>query len=157
MAGGGWAPYTSAPRRIRILRPDFPVPNSAPVPRPVRAAALLTALYGVMVLANALVLQTAGGWAAAGEFPRALVRLAGCGLIAYGLMRGLRWAWWVGVVFGGFWALMGAGALLVLGRMGAWHTLPLPGFSAAFLVASVLVIGAALALLLQPASRDAFR
>ncbi|HEX6042334.1 hypothetical protein [Longimicrobium sp.] len=133
------------------------MPSPSAIPRSVRTAAMLFALYGVMVLANALVLQTAGGWADAGEFPRALLRLFGCGAIAYGLMRGVRWAWWVGVVFAGFWSVMGAGALLVIARMGAWDTLPMPGFSAAFLVCSVLVVGAAFALLLQPASRDAFR
>jgi hypothetical protein len=129
----------------------------AAVPRPVRTAALLFAVYGVLVLVNALVLQMSGDWADAGEFPGALLRLAGCFAIAYGLTRGMRWAWWMGVVFAGFWTLMGAGALLVIARLSAWGTLPMPGVSAAFLVASLLVVGPAFALLMQPASRDAFR
>lgn len=129
----------------------------AAVPKPVRTAALLFAVYGVMVLVNALILQTAGGWSDAGEFPRALLRLAGCFAIAWGLARGLRWAWWMGVIFAGFWSLMGAGALLVIARLSAWGTLPMPGVSAVFLIASLLVVGLAFALLMQPASRDAFR
>ncbi|HYW12754.1 MAG TPA: hypothetical protein VE871_12390 [Longimicrobium sp.] len=133
------------------------MPISTTIPRSVRIAALLFIVYGVMVLGNALVLQTAGGWAEAREFPRALLRLAGCAVIAWGLLRGDRWAWWMGMIFAGFWAALGGVALLVIARMGAWDELPLPGFSAAFLAASLLVTSAALALLLQPASREAFR
>jgi hypothetical protein len=133
------------------------MPVSTVVPRPVRIAALLFVVYGVMVVGNALLLQTAGGWAQAREFPRALLRLAGCAVIAWGLLRGVRWAWWTGVIFAGFWAVLGGGALLVIARVGAWDQLPMPGFSGPFLVAAMLVTAAALALLLQPASRDAFR
>ncbi|HST61459.1 MAG TPA: hypothetical protein VLK84_22325 [Longimicrobium sp.] len=132
------------------------MPTTPAVPRPVRIAALLFIVYGVMVLGNALVLQTAGGWADAGEFPRALLRLAGCAVIAWGLLRGDRWAWWMGVIFAGLWAALGGVALLVIARLGAWEKMPLGGFSAPFLVLSLLMTGAALALLLQPASRDAF-
>lgn len=133
------------------------MPISTVVPRPVRIAALLFVVYGVMVVGNALILQTAGGWAEAREFPRALLRLAGCAVIAWGLLRGDRWAWWMGMIFAGFWSVLGAGALLVIARVGAWDQLPMPGFSGPFLVAALLVTGAALALLLQPASRDAFK
>ncbi len=131
------------------------MPISTTIPRPVRIAALLFIVYGVLVLGNALVLQAAGGWADAREFPRALLRLAGCAVIAWGLLRGERWAWWMGVIFAGLWASLGGVALLVIARMGAWDRLPLSGFSAPFLVLSLLITGAALALLLQPASRDA--
>ena len=132
------------------------MPNTYAVPRPVRIAALLFVVYVVMVLGNALVLQSAGGWADAREFPRALLRLAGCAVIAWGLLRGHRWGWWMGVIFAGLWAALGGVALLVIARLGAWDKLPLSGFSALFLVLSLLITGAALALLLQPASRDAF-
>lgn len=135
------------------------MPISTTIPRSVRIAALLFIVYGVMVLGNALVLQTAGGWAEAREFPRALLRLAGCSVIAWGLLRGDRWAWWMGVVFAGFWAALGGVALLVIARMGAWDQLPLPGFSAPFLVAALLVTGAALASFSNPraATRSADR
>jgi hypothetical protein len=131
--------------------------HTSPMPRQVRTAALLLVAYGVMVVAHALILQQAGGWAEAREFPRALLRLFGCGLIAFGLMRGLRWAWWVGVIAAGFWSLMGGGALLIFARTGAWDQLPMPAVTGPVLFVGVLLVAGALALLLQPGSRDAFR
>jgi hypothetical protein len=157
-SAGSLSPPVASARGLRFSNSPIrrPMPNPTAVSRPVRIAALLFVVYGVMVLVNALVLQTAGGWADAREFPRALLRLAGCAVIAWGLLRGDRWAWWTGVIFAGLWAALGGVALLLVARMGAWDNLPLSGFSAPFLVLSLLITGAALALLLQPASRDAF-
>jgi hypothetical protein len=126
------------------------------VPRSVRIAALLFVAYGVMVLVNALLLQSTAGWENARDFPRALVRLAGCGVIAYALLQRLRWGWWVAVVLGGLWAVTGAAAVLMLTRAGAWDQAA-PGSTPVFLVGMAVILGAAVALLLQRASRDAFR
>lgn len=124
------------------------------VPRPVRTAALLFALYGVLVVGNAFVLQSSGEWAEAREFPRALLRLAGCAAVAYGLMKMQRWAWWAAVVLGSLWAVMSGVALLLLAQAGLERV---PGSTPLFLVVVVVVMGAAVALLRQPASRAAFR
>lgn len=133
------------------------MPSYAPeLPKPVRIAALLFAVYGAMVIANAFVLQSSAEWSGANEFPRALLRLAGCGLIAYALLHRLRWGWWIAVVLGGLWALMGAAAVLMITRAGAWERMG-PASTPVFLVGMIAILGAAVALLLQPASRDAFR
>ncbi|HEX2211730.1 MAG TPA: hypothetical protein VHG93_28845 [Longimicrobium sp.] len=126
------------------------------LPQPVRLAALLVVAYGVMVVANALVLQSSAGWQGANEFPRALLRLAGCGLIAYGLMQARSWAWWVAVVLGALWALMGAAAVVMLSAADAWERTG-SGAAPVFMVGMVLILGAAVGLLLRPASREAFR
>lgn len=128
----------------------------AGVPRSVRIAALLFALYGVLVVVNAFVLQNTAGWAETRDFPRALLRLAGCGLIAYGLMQGRRWAWWAALILGGLWAVTGAVAMLMLASSGSLDQMPAPS-TPAFIVLFTLMLGTAVALLLQPASRDAFR
>ena len=125
------------------------------LPKPVRIAALLFVVYGVMVIANGLVQQSSPEWSRVHALPRLLLRAASCGLIAYALMQRLRWGLWGGVVFGGFWAMAGAGLVLRIARAGAWErmgpTMPL------FLAGTAVVLGAAVVLLLQPASRDAFR
>ncbi|HYR09913.1 MAG TPA: hypothetical protein VEQ60_19220 [Longimicrobium sp.] len=125
------------------------------LPKPVRVAALLFVVYGVMVIANGLMQQSSPEWSRVHSFPRLLLRVASCGLIAYGLMQRLRWGWWGGVVFGGFWAMGGAAVVLMIARAGTWErmgpTMPL------FLAGTAVVLGAAVVLLLQPASRDAFR
>lgn len=126
------------------------------LPQPVRLAALLVLAYGVMVVANALVLQSRAGWQGANEFPRALLRLAGCGLIAYGLMQARSWAWWVAVVLGALWALMGAAAVVMISAADAWERMG-SGAAPLFMVGMVLILGAAVGLLLRPASREAFR
>lgn len=125
------------------------------LPKPVRVAALLFVVYGVMVIANGLVQQSSPTWSRVHAFPRLLLRVASCGLIAYALMQRLRWGWWGGVVFGGFWALIDAYLVLMIARNGAWDrlgaTMPL------FMAGTVVVLGAAVVLLLLPASRHAFR
>lgn len=127
----------------------------ADVPSAVRIAALLFAAYGLMLMAQALLLQSAAGWEQANDFPRALLRLAGCGLIAYALMQGLRWGWWAAVLLGGLWTVTGAAAVLMLTAGDGWSRLP--AGAPVFLVAFVAILGTAMALLLQPGSRAAFR
>jgi sulfite exporter TauE/SafE len=125
------------------------------LPKPVRVAALLFVVYGVMVIANGLVQQSSPEWSRVHALPRLLLRVGSCGLIAYALMKRLRWGWWGAVVFGGIWAMMGAGVVLMIARAGAWDRLGLA--MPLFMAGTAVVLGAAVALLLQPASRDAFR
>ena len=124
-------------------------------PKPVRIAALLFVVYGVMVIANGLVQQSSPEFARVHAFPRLLLRVASCGLIAYALMKRLRWGWWFAVVFGGVWAVTGAAIVLVAVRAGTWERLGLA--MPLFLAGTAVVLGAAVVLLLQRASRDAFR
>jgi hypothetical protein len=112
-------------------------------------------LYGVAVVLNAIMMQSETGWIAARDFPRALLRLFGTGLIAWGLWRRARWAWWLGLALAAFWLTAGALAILVFER-GDVHWLPPSGFQI-FLVISLLCLGGSLALLLSPSARQVFR
>jgi hypothetical protein len=104
---------------------------------------------------NATVIQSAAGWAAPRDFPRAVVRLFGTGLIAWGLVHRARWAWWLGVILAAFWLAAGAAAVLVVERGDVYWLQP-SGFQV-FLMVSLLCLGLALALLLSPSARRVFR
>ena len=125
------------------------------LPTSVKLAAALFLLYGAAVLLNALLLQRASGWAGAMDFPRAVFRLLGTGLVAWGLLRRERWAWWLGVLLAGFWLAMGVLAVGVLER-GDFYWLPPSGFQL-FLAVSLLSLFLAIALLLSPSARRVFR
>jgi hypothetical protein len=125
------------------------------LPKSVKLAAALFIVYGVAVVLNATAMQSAAGWVAAGDFPRAVIRLLGTGLIAWGLLHRARWAWWLGLALATFWLAAGALAVLVLER-GDVYWLPPSGFQI-FLVVSLLSLGLAVALLLSPSARTMFR
>jgi peptidoglycan/LPS O-acetylase OafA/YrhL len=129
--------------------------NPETLPASVKLAAVLFVVYGVAVVLNATVMQAAGGWGASRDFPRAILRLIGTGLIAWGLLRRARWAWWLGLVLAVFWLAAGALAVLVLER-GDVYWLPPSGFQI-FLVVSLVCLGAAVALLISPSARAVFR
>jgi hypothetical protein len=125
------------------------------LPSSVKLAAVLLVVYGAAVVLNATVIQEAGGWAAPRDFPRALIRLLGTGLIAWGLVQRARWAWWLGVILAAFWLVAGAAAVLVVERGDVYWLQP-SGFQV-FLMVSLLCLGLALALLLSPSARRVFR
>ena len=125
------------------------------LPSSVKLAAALLVVYGAAVVLNATVIQEAGGWAAPRDFPRALIRLLGTGLIAWGLVQRARWAWWLGVVLAAFWLVAGAAAVLVVERGDVYWLQP-SGFQV-FLMVSLLCLGLVLALLLSPSARRVFR
>jgi len=124
------------------------------LPTSVKLAAALFLLYGAAVLVNAVVMQRAGGWAAALDFPRAVFRLIASGLVAWGLLHRERWAWWLGVLLAVFWLAMGALAMAVLERGDIYWLRP-SGFQL-FLAVSLLSLFLALALLLAPSVRRVF-
>lgn len=134
-----------------MVRPS----NSGALPSSVKLAAALFVAYGVAVVLNASAIQGAAGWVGAGDFPRALIRLFGAGLIGWGLLQRARWAWWLGLIFAVVWLVAGALAVLVLER-GDVHWLPPSGLQI-FLVTSLLCLGLAVALLLSPSARAVFR
>ena len=132
---------------------EFKSPEA--LPASVKLAAALFIVYGLAVVLNATAMQAAAGWAAAGDFPRAILRLVGTGIIAWGLLRRARWAWWFGLVLAVFWLAAGALAVLVLDR-GDVYWLPPSGFQT-FLVVSLVCLGSAVAFLISPSARAVFR
>jgi peptidoglycan/LPS O-acetylase OafA/YrhL len=125
------------------------------LPLSIKLAAALFVIYGVAVVLNAAIMQSAAGWLTARDIPRAFIRLFGAGLIAWGLLHRARWAWWLGLIVALLWLAAGVMTLFVLER-GDVYWLPPSGFQA-FLVVSFLSLGLAIALLLSPAAREAFR
>lgn len=126
--------------------------------RSVRTAAILLVCYGIAVVGNALVWQAAGDWQDASDFPRALIRLAGTGLIAWGLMQRSRWAWWAGILFPGFWIASAVLALVAyMALVDADGPSQFPPAFAGFMVVSVAILTWAVGLLLTRQVRDAFR
>jgi hypothetical protein len=134
-----------------MVRPS----SSEALPHSVKLAAALFVAYGVAVVLNASAIQGAAAWVAAADFPRAIIRLLGTGLIAWGLLKRARWAWWLGLILAAVWLVAGALTVLVLER-GDVHWLRPSGFQT-FLVVSLLCLGSAVALLLSPSARAVFR
>jgi hypothetical protein len=126
-----------------------------PLPASVRLAAALFVAYGLAVALNATVMQAAGGWGVARDVPRAMLRLVGTGIIAWGLLRRARWAWWLGLVLAVFWLSAGALSVLVFERGDVYWLAP-SGFQT-FLVVSLVSLGSAVALLISPSARSVFR
>lgn len=132
------------------------MPHPQPtLPKSVRLAALLLVAYAVLVVLNAVVTQSGAGWEESRDFPRALLRLAGCGLIAFGLLQARRWAWWLAVVLGAFWAVMALAGVAMVSAADAWDRMG--ATTPVLMLALAGLLAAAVALLLQPASREAFR
>jgi hypothetical protein len=126
-----------------------------PLPASVKLAAALFVAYGLAVVLNATVMQAGGGWGVARDVPRAMLRLIGTGIIAWGLLRRARWAWWLGLVLAVFWLSAGALAVLVFERGDVYWLSP-SGFQT-FLVVSLVCLGSAVALLISPSARAVFR
>jgi hypothetical protein len=125
-------------------------------PRRARTAAVLFLVFGGLVLLNALVWQFGAPESRQIDVFRAAVRVLGVVLIAVGLFRGVRWGWLLGVVFGGFWLLMGVltAIALVIAEPDS------NGVSTnylVFLVVAVAVLGTGWALLLTREVRHAYR
>ncbi len=132
----------------------MPVAESK-APAGATAAAGLFLLYGVAIVANALVSQGWTGWVEAGSVPRALLRLAGAALVAWGLRQGASWAWWLGLALAILW-LAGGLAPVLVSDGGDLRWLP-PSDDQLVLAVSLLSLALAVALLLTPAVRGWLR
>ena len=127
----------------------------APVaPRPVKIAAALIILYGVLVVLNAVILALGSkNWE--GLFG-AVIRFGGTVMVAGGITGLQRWAWWTAVIAGWLFcitSLLAALGLLLFGTTGfiqASGLVTLLSFGMAF------VLGAALILLSSQETRLAF-
>lgn len=129
--------------------------DSHGLPGTVRAAAGLILVYGVLALANALTMQGQAGWGEPWALGRSLLRLLISAVIAWGLLRRAGWAWWVGLGWSIFGLVLGASAMLVYQR-GDIHWLA-PSRGQLLLGGTLLSLGGAVALLVTPSGRAAFR
>lgn len=125
------------------------------MPRAVAAAAALFALYGVAVLLNVLASRGELGWSDAGDLWHAVLRVGVALLIAWGLLKRARWAWWLGLVAGAAALVAAALAVVVLDR-GDLHWLQ-PSRAQRFMAAGMLSLGIALVLLLTRPARSFFQ
>ena len=131
-----------------------PAAHGPAIPLSLKAGALCFLLFAVAVLLNGAT-QAAAGW----MFPRQIihsgVRVVGAGAVAWGLLRGARWAWVLGLLFGSFWLVTGLLTVLVFERRELqWLR---PGGFQVFLFASLALLVLAVALLLSPSARQAVR
>ena len=134
------------------------IPTS--LPWTVRAAAIILAVYGVGVLLNATIQQNEIGWDSIElrGFSRAVLRCLGMCLIAWGLFKRVRWAWWSGVLLPAFFVVVGS-VVLVVSLMVSGATV-LYAMSPRFVLGLSVVFAAltcAVILLLTPSRRGAFR
>ena len=124
-------------------------------PAGVVAVAALFLLYGIGMVINAE--QTRGwtGWIEAGSLPRALLRLAGAALVAWGLVQGAAWAWWVGLALAILWLAGGLVPVVVMeGGDLRWLE---PSGDQIVLALSLLSLALAITLLLTRSVRGFFR
>jgi hypothetical protein len=128
-------------------------PGSA-VPGTLKAAALCFLLFAVAVLLNSAT-QSAAGWMVPRQILRSGFRVVGAGAVAWGLLRGARWAWVLGLLFGSLWLVTGLLTVLVFERRDLQWLQP-SGFQL-FLFASLLLLALAVVLLLFPSARRALR
>jgi hypothetical protein len=120
-----------------------------------KAAAALFLLYAVLMMLNAAALAPSLGWASPREVTIALVRLAAAALVAWALLRGSRWGWWLGLVLGILWLGEGLLPLVVMDR-GDLHWLA-PSGAQLLLAGALLSLAGALTLLVLAAGRAALR
>ena len=115
------------------------------------------ALYGMLVLGQALVFGMASDWADATGLVRALLRSCFMTYIAVEIYRLRRWAWWLGTLVGGAFLVLLIGSLFVIAsasRDGLWEW-PMGWVSQVFLALSMLSLLGAVGCLLAPRSRQA--
>jgi hypothetical protein len=123
---------------------------------PVDLAAGLLVVYAVAVVLNALRVHGELGSEGLG-LARAAVRCAGVGLVAWGLWRRARWAWWIGVIMAGLLCLTGSLAIAILRVTPDTSAVNSSAALTPFLYIYVVLMGAVAVLLLLPSSRAAFR
>jgi hypothetical protein len=112
-------------------------------------------LYGIAALLNAVTMQTQAGWGEPWALGRALLRLLISAFIAWGLLRRMGWAWWLGLLWSTFGLIVGALAVLVVDA-GDVHWLP-PSRGQLLLGFTLLSLGGVIALLLSSSARAALR
>jgi hypothetical protein len=136
-------------------------PDHQGIPASLKLAALCFALFAVAVLFNTATQFGAGwlvfhhGWWGTRQIARVGFRVVGAAALAWGLFRGARWAWVLGLIFGSFWLVGDLLTVIVFERRDLEWLAP-SGFQL-FLFASLACLGAAIALLLSSSARAAVR
>lgn len=118
---------------------------------PISAAAGLLVVYAVALAANAALYTwwsgDRGGWW------RLALRVVAIVAVAWALQRRRRWAWWLGVLAGGWFGFFGLLALVAASTSEIFAGRPYPAADCAFLAVSVAALLGAFVLLLLPRSR----
>jgi hypothetical protein len=136
-----------------LVSQDLGVDGPA-IPLSLKAAALCFLLFAVALLLNSAT-QSAAGWMVPRRIVHSGFRVVGAGAVAWGLLRGARWAWVLGLLLGSFWLVTGLLTVLVLDhRELEWLR---PSSFQVFLFASLASLCLAVALLLSPSARKALR
>ena len=127
-------------------------PNT--VPMTVKVAAGILLLYGIGVLVGALQARHLVNYE---PHPvRTAIRCGAMALAAWGLIRQTHWAWWLAILLPSFWIITGILGLDVVGPMRSSIN-PRSGSFFLYVDSSLIVLAVAIALLLLPGSRAAFR
>lgn len=92
--------------------------------RKVRIAGALFLLSGLLNLGQVIGVEAGGGWPDPRDLLAPVGRVAVCATLAWGLLRGWRWAWWGSLVVGGLWWLLD-GLTMAAGVAMTMMTLPL--------------------------------
>jgi hypothetical protein len=112
-------------------------------------------LYGIATVLNTVVFTTMAGAESVGDVLRMLLHPLGAGFVAWGLWRGARWAWWIGLALA--LSVLAAGvSVIAVFEHGDLYWLP-PSDYQLFFVSELLSVSAAVALLLAPSARAVVR
>src|SRR3989442_1727426 len=127
-------------------------------PWTVRAAAISLIAYSLVLLLHAALQQNSIGedHIEPEGVPRALIRVLATSLIAWGLWKRARWAWWTGVLLPGFLVVMGVFTLPQHLRFRATARVPMPR-PLPLVIMTFVAQTVSVVLLLTPTSRRAFR
>jgi hypothetical protein len=117
-----------------------------------RLAAVLFLVYALALVCNAALYISWSGDTS--ELPRGIVRVVGVSVVAVGLWRARRWAWWIAVILSGLLFVLGVTALISSGVLDSRPYLIADYVF--FFVSLGALLGAVLALVL-PGSRAAIR
>jgi hypothetical protein len=121
--------------------------------RTLRVAAVLILSYAFLVLLNGIFYSWWSGDVT--ELPGMGIRVAGAGLISWGVWTITRWGWWFGVIFCGLLAVLGVVGLAAALASGLLESRPYPLVDLLFLVLSSGALAAAFLCMLLPGSRRA--
>lgn len=127
------------------------------IPPTVRWAAWLAFAYAAVVLAYATYGQVQSDWVNARDYFSGIVRTIGYVIIGYGLLRRLKFAWWLGVGFSAYLLLGGVFALVVLFALrGSADRPALPSLFMPAAFTSLGILIAFVAMLVHPKTRAVF-
>ena len=126
------------------------------IPPTARWAAWLAFAYAAVVLAYATYGQVQSDWVNARDYFSGIVRASGYVIIGYGLLRRLKFAWWLAMGFSAYLLVGGLFAVGVLAALRGPDRPALPSLFVPVAVVSLALLIAIVALLAHPKTRAAF-